>query len=51
MFCGSKMAFASVNRLELLLKLKAAGIGTLTYNIIKDMYTRSKGNLCVKIGN
>ncbi len=50
-FVDLKKAFDSVNRLKLLLKLKATGIGTLTYTIIKDMYTRSKGNLCVKIGN
>jgi hypothetical protein len=37
--------------MKLLLKLKHVGVGSLFYNLVKDMYLLQKARLCVKIGN
>ena len=50
-FIDLQKAFDTVNRTKLLYKLKQTGIGTLMFNIIKDMYISSKATLAVKIGN
>ena len=50
-FVDLKKAFDSVNRMKLMVKLKQTGIGSLMYNIIKDMYTSSDAKLSVKLGN
>ena len=50
-FIDFKKAFDRVNRWKLLYKLRQTNIGTLSYNIIKDMYLAKKDHLQVKIGD
>ena len=48
-FVDFKKAFDSVWHLGLFYKLKAIGIGTKFYNIVRSMYQQTK--LCVKVNN
>ena len=50
-FVDFHKAFDSINHTALLYKLKRCGIGTLMYNVIKDMYVNHSSRLAVKIGN
>ena len=49
-FVDFKKAFDKVNHLKLLFKLRKTNIGSLLYNVIKDMYQKNDNNLQVKIG-
>ena len=50
-FVDLQKAFDTVNRTKLIYKLKQTGIGTLLFNVIKDMYIGGKATLSVKIGH
>ena len=50
-FVDFKKAFDRVNHWKLLYKLRQTNIGSLAFNIIKDMYLLQKNNIQVKINN
>ena len=50
-FVDFRKAFDSINHVKLLYKLRQTNIGSLAYNILKDMYLNKKNNLQVKVGN
>ena len=50
-FVDFRKAFDSINHTKLFYKLRLTDMGTLTYNIIKDMYMSDENNIQVKIGN
>ena len=50
-FIDFRKAFDRINQWKLLYKLRKTNIGTLTFNIIKDMYMGGKDTLQVKVGN
>lgn len=50
-FVDFSKAFDKINHLKLLYKLRQTSLGSLTYNIIKDMYLPNQNNIQVKLGN
>ena len=47
-FVDFRKAYDSVNHMKLLLKLKHIGVGSLFYNLVKDMYLLQKGKTVCK---